>query len=27
VLAKGFPKEDDFKGIDKLVEAIYNRKQ
>ena len=27
VLAKGYPKETDFKGIDKLVEAIYNRKQ
>jgi flavorubredoxin len=27
VMAKGYPKEADFKGIDKLVEAIYNRKQ
>ena len=27
VLAKGYPKEADFKGLDKLVEAIYNRKQ
>lgn len=27
VLAKGYPKETDFNGLDKLVQDIYNRKQ